>query len=142
LLIMPVTGYDKLINEVNAMLQTDRIMIAAMNSVLVKQKERIFQDGRAADGSNIGTYKTNGSRKSRRSRIGQKVVLRESNQMMMDLTTHVLGNNEYGIGFNNSFNKDKAVWNEDRFGKDIFSSSDEEDELVLRVIDFELKKID
>lgn len=161
---MSVAGYDKLINEVNKMLQTERVMIAAMNSVLAEQKRRIFQEGRAADGSNIGTYSTkpisiskkNQSRdtgrtffpggyrqyKSLTGKGSSKVVLRNTDQMMMDLSVFVLGRNEYGIGFNNSFNKDKMTWMEDKYNKDISSTTDEEDTLAMRVMQFELAKID
>lgn len=161
---MPVTGYDKLISEVNRMLQTDRIMTAAMNSVLAKQKERIFQEGKDSAGGKIGSYSTRpiSISRSRQSRNTGKthfkggyreyksltgkgastVNLRDTDQMMQDLGTHVLGRNEYGIGFTNSFNKDKADWNEAHFRKDIFSTTENEDQVVTNVIEFELNKID
>lgn len=161
---MPVTGYDKLIREVNQMLQTDRIMTAAMNSVLAKQRDRIFLEGKDANNARIGTYSTKPisiSRKRQSRNTGKTkfpggyreyksltgkgssfVTLRDTDQMMMDLGTHVLGRHEYGIGFTNSFNKDKSLWMEEKYRKDIFSTTDAEDNLVVRVMEFELRKID
>lgn len=161
---MPVTGYDRIIREVNLMLQTDRIMTAATNAVLSRQKERIFEEGKDSSGGQIGTYSTKPtyiarnqqSRNTGRTKFpggyrqykqltgksSGKVVLRDTNQMMMDLGTHVLGNHEYGIGFTNSLNKKKADWMEAKYRKDIFSSTEREDELFQRVVEFELNRID
>lgn len=161
---MPVTGYDKLISEVNKMLQVDRIAIAATNSVLAAQSKRIFQDGKDATGGNIGVYSTKPTyiAKGQQSRntgrtffpggyrqykqltgkATNKVVLRDTDQMMMDLGTQVLGRNEYGIGFTNPFNKDKSEWMEAKYNKDIFSTSEQEDNLFIRTMEFEINQID
>lgn len=161
---MPVRGYDKIIREVNRMLQTERIAVAATNSVLERQKERIFEDGKTSGGGQIGTYSTKPTyiARSRQSRntgrtsfpggyrqykqlTGKghsKVVLRDTDQMMMDLGTQVLGNNEFGIGFTNVFNKQKSEWMERKYRKDIFSTSESEDDIFIRVMEFELSRID
>src|SRR6476620_2915213 len=55
---MPVKGYDILISDLNKMLQSDKIYIAAVNSVLVAQKERIFIDGLASNRTKIRDYGT------------------------------------------------------------------------------------
>lgn len=146
------------------MLQNDRVMIAAVNTVLASQKKRIFQDGNDSSGVKIGTYSTKpisisraaqsrstgktyfkGGYREYKSLTGKGsayVNLRNTDQMMMDLGTSVLGPKEYGIGFTNTFNADKAEWNEERFDKEIFATTDGEDELFLKVVQFELDKID
>jgi hypothetical protein len=161
---MPVKGYDKLYQEVDKMLQTDRVMIPAMNAVLAEQKKRIFQSGKAADESRIGTYsekpisisKKNQSRNTGRTHFpkgyrqyksltgkGSSFVnLRNTDQMMFDLGTHKLSQNEYSIGFTNDFNADKAKWMEDKYDKAIFPTTAGEDNLAMRIVQIELNKID
>lgn len=60
--------------------------------------------------------------------------------MMMDLGTMVVGPGEYGIGFNNDLNGDKKEWMETKYGKDIFGTTQQEDEIFLRVVEFEINK--
>lgn len=159
---MAVRGYDILIDQLNRMMRTDAIMTATLSTVLALQKKRIFQDGKAATGSQIGTYSTTPASISRKNQArstgktyfkggyreyhtligkGSKVNLRNTDQMMMDYGVHILGRNEYGLGFNNEFNYNKSVWNEEHFEKDIFDESDAEGRLFQRVLEFELNKI-
>ena len=160
---MAVKGYDILISDVNKMLGMERAMIAATNTVMVAQKKRIFENGNDASGSKIGTYSTKkmymsksrqakntgktkfeGGYREYKSLTGKEssfVNLWDTGQMRMDLGTTVISRSEYGIGFSNDFNADKAEWNEERFDKEIFITSDEEDELFVKVIEFELDKI-
>lgn len=161
---MPVKGYDKLYDQVDKMLLTDRVMIPAMNAVLAAQKKRIFQDGKASNESKIGTYSTKPisiSKKNQSKDTGRTyfpkgyrqykslngkgssfVNLRNTDQMMMDLGTHKLSDNEYGLGFNNTFNAEKSDWMEDKYNKDIFSTTAKEDHLVVQVVQTELNKIE
>lgn len=159
---MAVKGYDILIDDINKMLNSERAGLAATNSVFVAQKKRIFQDGKAVNGTEIGQYSTkpisvskknqprntgktrfSGGYREYKSMIGQgtKVNLRLTDQMMMDLGTTVIGPKEWGIGFNNEFNAKKSGWNEEHFKKDIFATSDEEDDIWEKVFEFELNKI-
>lgn len=160
---MSVKGYDSLINQVNAMLQIDRVMISAMNTVLAAQKKRIFQNGLASNGSIIGKYSTKpiyiskkkqsrntgktyfkGGYREYKSLTGKatgSVVVRDTDQTMMDLGVHILGGGEYGIGFNNQHNADKMRWMEEKYKKDISSTTDKEDDLVMKVIEFELARL-
>jgi hypothetical protein len=111
-----VRGYDALIDQINKMLQTDRIMVATLSSVLAVQKTRIFQRGQDANMGKIGTYGTkpisiarkNQSRqtgktyfkggyreyKSLTGKGADKVNLRNTDQMMMDYGVQVLGRKE------------------------------------------------
>lgn len=160
---MASKGYDILINDINKLLRNDRVMIAATNTVLAAQKKRIFQQGKASNEQRIGVYSTNPisiSRKSQSRNTGKTyfkggykqykamagknsnfVNLDNTGQMKLDLSTFVLGKNEYGIGFNNDFNADKRDWMEKKYGKDIFVTTSSEDNLFEKVLDFELSKI-
>lgn len=145
-------------------MQTDRIMVATLNSVLAEQKDRIFNDGKAADNSKIGSYSTKPisiSRKNQSRNTGKTyfkggykeykgligkgnntVNLRNTDQMSMDYTVHVIGKNEYGLGFSNEFNADKAGWSEEKYDKEIFAESADDAKVFDRVFQFELNKIE
>ncbi len=157
-------GYEKLIAQLNKMIISDRAGIAAVNSVLAEQKKRIFQSGKDSSNGKIGTYSTNpisiskknqarntgktyfpgGYRqyKSLSGKGGNTVNLRNTDQMMMDLGTTVVKKGQYGIGFNNQFNADKAEWNEEKYGKNIFDTTTSEDNTFVRVFEFEINKIE
>lgn len=157
-------GYDKLILQLNKMIVSDRAGIAAVNSVLAEQKKRIFQQGKASNGGKIGSYSTEpisiskknqarqtgktyfkGGYRQYKSLIGKganTVNLRNTDQMMMDLGTTVVGKGKYGIGFTNQFNADKAEWNEERYDKKIFDTTAKEDNTFAKVYEFEIRKIE
>lgn len=159
-----VSGYDKLIAQLNRMMQTDAIMVATLNSVLAGQKKRIFQDGKDANSSKIGSYSTRPisiSRKNQSRNTGKTyfpggyreykgltgkgnatVNLRNTDQMMMDYGVQILGRKEYGLGFNNQFNFNKSEWNEEKYNKEIFAESDADAKTFQRVFEFELNRIE
>jgi len=146
------------------MIVNDRAGVAAVNSVLAQQKKRIFQQGKDSSGGKIGTYSTNPisiSKKNQARNTGKTyfkggyrqyksltgkgsntVNLRNTDQMMMDLGTTVVAKGQYGIGFNNHFNADKAEWNEEKYDKDIFTTTTSEDNTFMRVYEFEIGKIE
>lgn len=156
-------GYEILISDINRMLSNERVMIGAVNSVLASQKKRIFEQGKASDESKIGNYGTKpiSISKSRQARQTGKtrfpggyleyksltgkeasfVNLQDTGQMMMDLGTSIVGIGEYGIGFSNSFNGDKSEWNEKKYKKEIFATTEKEDDLFIKVVEFELERI-
>lgn len=157
-------GYDKLISQLNKLIVNDRAGIVAVNSVLAQQKKRIFQQGKDSSGGKIGSYSTTpisiskknqarqtgktyfkGGYRQYKSLIGKgasTVNLRNTDQMMMDLGTTVVARGKYGIGFSNPFNADKADWNEERYDKEIFNTTNQEDNTFVRVYEFEIKKIE
>lgn len=159
-----VKGYDALIGQVNRMMRTDRIMVTTLNSVLATQKKRIFEQGQDANASKIGSYSTKpisiarknqsrqtgktyfpGGYKEYKAAIGKgsdTVNLRNTDQMRMDYSVHVLGKGEYGLGFNNQFNFNKSEWNEEKYDKEIFAESSEDAAVFERVYEFELSRIE
>lgn len=161
--VSSANGYEVLIADLNRLINLDRAGIAAVNSVLVKQKTRIFQSGLDANNGKIGQYSTKptyisvkrqakntgktkfpGGYREYKTLLGKGggpiVNLRDTDQMMFDLGTSV-GKNEYAIGFSNQFNADKSNWMEDKFKKQIFISSQEEDEIFVKVLEAELDKL-
>ena len=160
---MAVKGYTELISTVNKLLNSEKVMVTTLSSVLAGQKNRIFQKGKDADGSQIGTYSTKPisiSRKNQSRNTGKTyfkggyreykslagkgsgfVNLRNTDQMNFDYGLKVLGRNEYGFGFDNSFNFDKSEWNEEKYKKEIFGHSQEDDATFEKVFQYELDKI-
>jgi hypothetical protein len=118
-----------MVNKVNAAIRSDQIKRTALTTVLAIHKPRIFEKGQAEDGSKIGTYsKKYGETKKKLGRNPGFVNLRLSDQMMADYGL-IQNNNDYGFGFQNSFNADKMGWNTDRYGKRIAALS--QDEMTL-----------
>lgn len=161
---MAVKGYDALISQINKLMRPDAIMVATLSTVLAQQKKRIFQAGKDANASKIGSYSTKPisiARKDQSRNTGKTyfkggyreyksltgkgsatVNLRNTDQMMMDYGVHVLGPKQYGLGFNNKFNFDKSNWNEEHFDKEIFGESDAEGKTFERVFQYELNRIE
>lgn len=155
--------FSVMISELNQIAKTDRAMRTALNSVLAEQKRRIFSQGNDASNSQIGTYSTKPTSISRKDQakntgktyfpggyaeyktlIGRnpgKVILRNTDQMMMDYGVLVLGGDKYGLGFTNDINGDKSEWMEEKYDKDIFGESDFEGEIVENVLHQELNQI-
>lgn len=155
-------GYDVLINDVNRLLGNEKMFIGAVNSVLVEQKRRIFVNGLDSSSGKIGQYSTNpisisrnkqarntgktyfkGGYREYKSLTGKQVdfvTLWDTGQMMMDLGTTVVVKDQYGIGFNNDLNGDKSNWMEDKYKKAIFATTDQEDEIFIKVINYEMEK--
>lgn len=156
-------GYDVLIEDINKLLKSNRVYIAAINGVFVKQRTRIFQEGNSSDGSKIGSYSTKktyightrqakfvgktkfeGGYREYKVLLGRGggsfVNLRDTDQMLFDLGPTVINDSEFGIGFSNDFNGNKKEWMEKKYGKEIFATTDQEDEMFLKILDFELNK--
>jgi hypothetical protein len=157
-----VNAWDDEIRNLNALLASDKGMRVALTSILALQKKRIFQNGQAADNSKIGTYGTKSASISKKqqakntghtyfkggysqykSEIGKNpgfVILRNTDQMMMDYGMFVLGNNQWGLGYGNDTNFDKSQWMEDKYKKDIFDQTDQEDQTLESILNSALER--
>lgn len=114
-------------------LQKDKLLrVVAQTSLFVLQ-DRIFTDqgGRKTDGSPIGTYtpKYLAYRKRVLKKNNTQVNLNATGQMFRDLDISPDGES-YTLGFKNSLNKQKADWNEERFGTIFQLSQDEVKEYI------------
>jgi hypothetical protein len=104
--------------------------------------DRIFTQGKAADGSSIGTY-SEGYLKTRRKAgypNSSKVILQATRQMDNDWSVISAGNS-VGLGFKNSFNADKSEWVEETYNKSIFDHTEAELTLLESLIDKEINKV-
>ena len=136
---MPVTtNIDAIINNLEAKLNDATkqfVMLEVATALLAPVKSRIHNDGVASDGSEIGTY-TNAYLKERQkyNRTGdRKVVLSLTRQMENDFSVQAVGNNSYGLGYNNAENYNKAKWNDNRFGHIVFALTKEEETIATQI---------
>lgn len=154
--------WDDEIRNLNALLASDKGMRIALTSILTLQKRRIFQNGQAADNSRIGTYgvkSTSISKKQQaqntghtyfkggyaqyKSEIGKNpgfVILRNTDQMMMDYGIFILGTNQWGLGFSNDINFDKSQWMENKYKNEIFDQSSQEDQILETILNDTLER--
>ena len=94
-------------------------------------KDRIHVEGKASDGSQIGTYANSYMKRREEAGRGEsrKIIIALTSQLEQDWA--VLATDKgYGIGFNNSFNADKARWVEENKKKIIFNLSAEEKKYI------------
>lgn len=94
-------------------------------------KERIHKEGEATDGGQIGQYSNGYMRQREKANRSddRKIIVSLTRQLENDWA--VLGtSNGYGIGFNNSFNTQKARWVEAGQKKIIFNLSEQEKQYI------------
>lgn len=129
----------KISKQVSDAIKSDRTIRIALSTTLAVQKQRIFAQGLKTNGSQIGQYsKKYGEYKRTLGRNPGYVNLRLTDAMMNDF--QIIGSNmEYGFGFRNDFNAQKAGWAEDRYGE-IFELSESEVDLFTNTMFFELSR--
>lgn len=106
----------------------DYIPRAVANGLIDQITFRIHNKGQASDGGPIGTYSSDYLR------LRQKKYQRTADTAVIVSLTRQLENDwsvlatpkGYGLGFKNSFNKDKAGWVEEIKGKKIFQLTQKE----------------
>lgn len=130
----------KLIAEINRNVLSDRIDRKVLSAVHSAITIRAFKDGKYADGRSLGDYSLGYQKERARKGINQtrQVNLQFTGQMLKDFKLKVLGNNEYGSGFDNSANYDKSVWVEDTYRGEIFNLSKDEEKLLEDLYEKEL----
>jgi hypothetical protein len=147
--------YTDLIEKINKAARSDRNLRIALTSTLSVHKPRIFQQGFDSKGSKIGTYSSKPASISRKQQardtgrsffkggyaeykraVGKNpgyVILRNTDQMYMDYGIQGSGLN-YGFGFQNSENYNKSQWMQEKYHKDIFDISRNEEKVLTEVL--------
>jgi len=147
--------------RIDQAVKSDKSLRTALTTTLAVHKPRIFDKGLDANGSKIGSYSTKpisiakskqarntgktyfaGGYSAYKSAVGKNpgyVNLRNTDQMMMDYGI-VQSGSSYGFGFQNDDNHDKSQWMEEKYGKDIFSLSEKEIDVLADVLIAELDK--
>lgn len=136
-----------LVDKINSTIRSERVKRVALTTTLAIHKPRIFVKGQDASGGTIGQYGTNpisiskkaqarntgktyfkGGYAQYKSAIGKNpgyVNLQNTGQEMMDYGI-VFNGSDFGFGFQNSLNADKAGWHTEKYNKEIFALSDSE----------------
>lgn len=128
-------------NKVNEAIRSDRVIRIALSTTLAAQKSRIFEKGLKTSGAKIGKYsKKYGEYKRKLGRNPGFINFRLTDAMMNDYQIIATKKDEYGLGFRDPFNADKADWLQEKFGT-VFDINDQELELFTNVMFFELEKI-
>lgn len=129
-----------IVNKVNSAILSDKGRKIALTTVLAQHKPRIFSDGLASDGSQIGRYsKKYGEYKSSIGKNPGYVNLRNTDQMLSDYAL-IASEGQYAFGFQNSFNGEKAGWMTDKYNKEIFHLSETELDVLMTVLVEDLSK--
>lgn len=112
----------------------DQYMRAVVFGLAGELRQRIHVKGLKADGSRIGEYKNSYLKTREKENRGRdtKVILSLTRQMEQDFVP-VAENDQFGLGFNNDTNFDKATWMEERF-PNTYNLSEEETAMAEQVI--------
>ena len=137
-----VSALKELQGRVLSAAQADSLLREIATSMLGVTQKRIHEQGRKADGSQIGSYSDNYLKLRERNNLGtdRTVILFFTGQMQNDYKVVPLSDTEYGLGYDNKLNADKADWAEERFGK-IFALTDEELNDVRTIVQAYLDKV-
>lgn len=117
----------------------DMMLRQVASDTAAKVTYRIHTQGLKSDGTAIGKY-NNSYLKLRESKYNRtsdpKVILSLTGQMENDFGIVANKANQYGLGFKNSFNAEKAEWAEDKYGKVYNLTKEEEANAGLIANDF------
>ena len=144
-----------LVDKINNAVRDEKFQRVAMSTTLAIHKPRIFAQGKDVNNSKIGTYSTNPISISKKNQArntgktyfkggyaeyhqdigkgGSDVNLRNTDQMMIDYGI-VGSGGQFGFGFQNSVNADKAGWMTDKYDKEIFALTDSEVNVFANVV--------
>lgn len=148
------------IDKINRAIRDEKHLRVALTTVLAVHKPRIFEDGKAADGSKIGTYSTDKisiSRKNQAKNTGKTyfkggyseyktaigknpgyVNLVNTGQMQSDYGLKRFGENRFGMGFQNEHNYNKSQWMQEKYDKDIFDHTQGELDIIASVLETQI----
>lgn len=158
------------VKRLQSLAENDQMLRTCATTVLGLMKNRIHEEGKDANGNQIGTYSpaymkirtgnfVNAARVSRGKNKGKlkdagvftkgagksaarpqyhrtadsKVILSLTRQMENDMKVIAIDNHAYGIGFSNPLNYNKAISNQVRYKKPIYSLSEQEQQAVLEI---------
>lgn len=116
---------------------------AAAAAVLPVMRNRIFVEGKRADGAQIGTYKNSYLRIREANKRGSdtKVILSLTRQLENDLSVINEGDG-YAIGFKNPEKAEIAVHLEEKYQAHIFTGlTQQEEQVAINAVIFELRKL-
>lgn len=137
-----VSALVDLKKRVLTLAQTDSLLREIATSMLSVTRSRIHEQGINSAGSQIGTYSSSylELRREQEGRSNTNVNLVFKGDMERDYKIIPISDTEYGLGYSNKLNADKAKWNTERYGR-IFALTDDELSQVRDIIREYLNKL-
>jgi len=134
---------EKKVNDALSPKAVDALMRELAVTTAATMRERIHEEGKAANGANIGIYSEEYMKvRKKNNRTGdKKVILSLTRQMEADFTLGVNNSeptklpNGYGVGWKNQLNADKAGYLEIKYKKKIFAMTTKERADAARIVD-------
>lgn len=127
-----VSSLKELGGKMLTLREADTLLRLIAEGMLGATHDRIHTDGKKSDGSKMGTYspKYLELRKKPPAEGGTSdsdpnIRLFFTGQMQLDYKIIPISDTEYGLGFSNEFNAQKANYAEERFGE-IYALTDQE----------------
>lgn len=133
-----------LVARIDEAIKPENFTRVVATGIISTVHNRIHIQGKAADGSPIGSYENNYLRLRERKygRLeGKKVVLSLTRQMEDDFSAVVTQDGTWGLGFKNPLNTDKSRWVQEHFEKNVYDLTAEEKDMVLEIGAEYLQKI-
>lgn len=130
-----VSGLKELAGRMLTLQEADSLLREISTTMLAITRERIHEAGLNANGSSIGEYSDRYLKLRESNNLGsdRQVKLFFTGQMQNDYSVVDISDTEYGLGFQNQFNAEKADWAEDKFGK-IYALTDSELDQVRAIV--------
>lgn len=131
-----------LTHEVNELANPERVIRSVAQSMVSVVKERIHDQGKDSANGNIGEYSNSYLKlriKDNRTN-DKKVILSLTRQMENDFSIVAIPDG-YGLGFKNDENFRKAQYAEKNYNKKIYDLTPQENELVIKVAEFESNRL-
>lgn len=124
--------FQKLQADLNLLKDREYLLRPVATELIPMITERIHKEGKASDGSQIGTYSNSYLREREKNNRGKdtKVIISLTRQLENDWSV-VATQRGYGIGFLNSFNAQKLKWVEEGKGKIVSRLSAVETEYAI-----------
>ena len=137
-----VSALVDLKKRVLTLAQTDSLLREIATSMETVTRTRIHEQGIKSDGSQIGTYSPSylELRREQKDRSNTNVNLVFTGDMEKDYKIIPISDTEYGLGYTDDNNADKAKWITERYGR-IFALTDDELDQVRNIIKEYLNKL-
>ena len=122
-----VADLRKEINNLQVLLNTNKVDREVLTTMQALTSDRIFTKGQDAVGQQIGVYSRGYIKVRIRKGFGtsRKVILQLTQQMRNDWSVIIKGK-DLGLGFKNKFNFDKSLFVEKTYKKPIFKHTPQE----------------
>lgn len=122
--------------------EKDTLLREIAGTLVPEIRYRVHVKGEDADNNQIGTYSPSYMKvRARHNRSSDtNVMLSLTRQMENDMVAIKTGNG-WGIGYTNELNYNKAIWNENRYGKPIWELSVNELNIMEEIANKYIEKL-